>query len=977
MAQLAIRLFSHPQIELDSKPASVDTRKAVALLAYLALSGQSHSRESLAGLLWPEYDHASARAALRRTLSVLNKAAGEGHITAGRDTITLVRDSDLWVDVWEFRSRLSECAVHGHPATSVCPACTFALQSAVDLYRGDFMEGFSLRDSAVFDEWQFMEAENLRRELAGALERLSHCLSQAGQQGAAIDAARRWLAQDELREEAHRHLMLLYARSGQHGAALRQYRECVRVLDQELGVAPLDETTRLYQDILEHRIPPAQGTQLAPAAKEPEIHPHPAFSAAKHTPYPVGRAGQWAILQQALNNRLGQWIALQGEAGVGKTYLAEAFTNLARVSGSITASGRCYAGETDLAYSPFLDAIRSRLAQPGAMDVLREMPKAWLAEIAWLLPELMRMAPDIPARPPAEGPAAQSRFFESLRQLLLALLSGSQPGLLVLDDLHLADPAALEFLTYLVRRLKGQPLIVLGIWVNDGSAAVQQLHQLTAETARSAISTLLTLERLSSEEVAQLAVEIAGGADRLPTVILDRLQAEAEGLPYFVGEYLSAYLEGRLGDAAGDWAIPMGVRDLLHVRLADVDGASLQLLATAAVIGRSFDFNSLQEVSGRSEVETIDGLEGLVARGLIREEDPAQTGKPGGPVRYDFNHEKLRALVYEETSLARRRLLHRRVAEVLVNQARSPLAASQYASQIAFHYRMAGQDSKSAEYYAAAGEHARRLHANGDALAHFQAALALGHPDAAGLREKIGDLQTLKGDYAAALASYETTASQYCGECLPRLEHKLGNVHARRGAWEIAESHYASALEALDENQDPGLCSQIYGDRSQVAYQHGQTERAQEFAQRAVGLAENAGDWQALAQSYNLLGILARSAGQIDQAHANLTRSLEAADCIEAVGPRIAALNNLALLHSDMGEVEEAIRLGQSALDLCVEQGDRHHEAALRNHLADFHHELGQTQLALQQLEKAVAIFAEIGWEDGETRPEIWMLSEW
>ena len=125
------------------------------------------------------------------------------------------------------------------------------------------------------------------------------------------------------------------------------------------------------------------------------------------------------------------------------------------------------------------------------------------------------------------------------------------------------------------------------------------------------------------------------------------------------------------------------------------------------------------------------------------------------------------------------------------------------------------------------------------------------------------------------------------------------------------------------------------------------------------------------------MGILKRSAGKLEEARQHLLTSLAAARRIHNNGAQVAALNNLALVNSDLDDVNEAIRLTQDALELCIESGDRHQEAALRDHLADFYHAVGQADLAMEQLEKAVTIFSEVGVENGKSRPEIWKLSEW
>ena len=255
MSRTTISLLGTPRIEYNGVPVEVDTRKAIALAAYLAVTEQSHTRDALAGLLWPEYNRSRARAALRRTLSSLGKARAEGWLRADRESVGLDNDT-IWVDVSRFHDLLAECKVHGHPESEVCPACLPPLTEAVALYHDDFMAGFGLRDSVAFDDWQFFQTESLRKELAGALERLARGRGALGEWEAAIAHARRWLAMDILHEPAHRMLMALYAWSDQRAAALRQYRECVRVLDQELGVTPLEETTLLYRAIQENDLPP-------------------------------------------------------------------------------------------------------------------------------------------------------------------------------------------------------------------------------------------------------------------------------------------------------------------------------------------------------------------------------------------------------------------------------------------------------------------------------------------------------------------------------------------------------------------------------------------------------------------------------------------------------------------------------------------------------------------------------------------------
>src|SRR6266581_29950 len=256
MSDLALFLMGSPRIVRDGIVLNVDTRKATALIAYLAVTKRPQSRDALAALLWPEYDQAHARATLRRTLSTLNKALAGTWLHIDRETVAIDASAHMWLDVDEFYSHLEECKRHGHPATEVCSACLDPLARAVSLYRDDFLAGFGLRDSPNFDDWQFFQADTMRRDLSSALERLVRGHSILPDYTSAIAYARRWLALDRLHEPAYRYLMQLYSWSGQRATALHQYRECVQVLQKELGVAPLEPTTKLYQAIKENQLAP-------------------------------------------------------------------------------------------------------------------------------------------------------------------------------------------------------------------------------------------------------------------------------------------------------------------------------------------------------------------------------------------------------------------------------------------------------------------------------------------------------------------------------------------------------------------------------------------------------------------------------------------------------------------------------------------------------------------------------------------------
>jgi predicted ATPase/DNA-binding SARP family transcriptional activator len=974
---LHLYFLGPPRVERDSQPVILDTRKATALLAYLAVTGQRHSRDTLATLLYPATDQSRARAALRRTLSSLRTGIGESWLDLEREAVALPANPDLWCDVEHFQRLLLECDGHEHGKHEVCARCLPPLRAAVDVYQSDFLTGFSLRDSAAFDEWQFIETERLRRALVGALERLVRGLTVEGRLVEAIEQAQRLLVSDPLHEAAHRVLMLLYAWTGQAQNALRQYRECVRILSEELGVAPLPETTRVYEAIKEHRTPPPPKALRAVQRQDvdelaPAPQPSPPAPTAVGTLPLVGRKAELAALHQIHRSSHidGRLAALEGEPGIGKTRLAEEFIAQVWAAGGAVIAGRCYEGEAGLAYGVLVEALRAALAQSGLAQRLSTAADGWLAEAARLLPELAAGGV-LPSRPPLDQPGAQAHFFEGLCQVIQALAGPG--GVLFVDDAQWADSASLDVLAYLAHRLAGRPLLMLAAWRDEDSPALQRLRGLVRTAQRAGRGVSLSLSRLDRAAVAALTAGLP--ADNLA----ERLYRESEGLPLFVVEYLRAWHAGEAPVSGGYQ--PQGVRDLLHARLAAVDEAARQLLATAAVIGRSFDFETLRATSGRSEEETVECLERLVRLGLVQER--RGSGSAGSFGSYDFSHEQLRALVYAETGLARRRLLHRRAAEALQRSLRAPQNIGAGASLIGHHLQLAGHDYEAAAYFWQAGQHARALYANEEALAHFETALALGYRDAAALHEAIGDLSTLTGRYSAARIAYEQAAAviSASGEptaCrLPEIERKLALLHYRQGDWELAESHFQVAQETWPADDLAGL-AHVLADRSLNAHRQGKQRRAEALAMEALQQAERAQDAASVARAHNALGVLARRRGDLAAAAEHLAEGLALAEAQNDLAGRAAAANNLALVRQAEGDLAQAVELTQQALASCAALGDRHREAALHNNLADLLHAAGQPEAAMAELKQAVAIFAEIGATTGApAQPEIWKLVEW
>lgn len=253
MALLQLHWLGPPAIELDDRPLHLEMRKALALLAYLSLSPQYPTRDTLAALFWPEFDQRHALANLRRNLSSLAKQLPQGLLEADRESIGLKRVSWLEVDIDTFHQHISFPNRHSHPPSSMCSECVAHLEQAVAIYRGNFFQGFNLRDCPEFDQWQSLQQDRLRSEYAGALQQLSTYYQSERLWEKAIGYVQSWLSLDRLNETAQRTLIQLYRQTGQPSLALHQYEIWTDLLQNELGLAPDVEMLALYQTLLSTR----------------------------------------------------------------------------------------------------------------------------------------------------------------------------------------------------------------------------------------------------------------------------------------------------------------------------------------------------------------------------------------------------------------------------------------------------------------------------------------------------------------------------------------------------------------------------------------------------------------------------------------------------------------------------------------------------------------------------------------------------
>lgn len=324
MPSLRISLLGRPSFQLNDKPLlGLTAVKAQALLVYLAVTSRPHTRAALAGLLWPDVLETAAYNSLRGTLAHLRQAVGD-YIDATRQTIALATEHPIWLDVTQF---VRACSQLQSANANMEEREYQPLRADIHLYRGEFLSGFYVPTAELFEEWVVAERAYYGRLALDALTRLGTLALQRGAFAEGIEDVQAALLLDPLLEESHQLLMQLFAHNGQTTLALRQYEQCVRNLEEGLGVSPAAETVALFESIRTRTFalkePPARTLQGLAASPDSEAIQRPRHNLSHPATAFVGRTTELAKVAELLaapNQRL---VTIVAPGGMGKTRLAQ------------------------------------------------------------------------------------------------------------------------------------------------------------------------------------------------------------------------------------------------------------------------------------------------------------------------------------------------------------------------------------------------------------------------------------------------------------------------------------------------------------------------------------------------------------------------------------------------------------------------------------------------------------------------------
>ena len=701
-ARLEVRLLGAVEVILDGRRlGAFNSLRLQRFLALITVRPHLQHRSRLAFELWPDSSDRQARTNLRKLLHDFRHSLpdiGE-FVQVDNEIVQWLPNGPSEVDVLRFRAAIG----------------AGDLDLAARLYSGDLLP-------ASYDDWVMDERAKLRAEAYGVLVRLRDEAAERGDHQATIRHAQCIIDLEPTDEAAVRIQMEAHLALGDRSAALRSYHRYAEVLERDLALQPDDAIAAIYRQLRTstlHR-EELQDEDVAPVAEVPLM----------------GRDLELDQLNEAwiaARDGRAHLVLLSGEPGIGKSRLALELGRRVRAEGHVVASARAYEAAGRLPWGPVIDLLRSD-ALRSHIDTLGTV---WRAELARLLPELLEGSP-APAPSRGGNLAQRHRLFDAVSRAII----GNRPRLLIIDDLQWCDAETIEVIGFVICSGPTAPVLIVGTVRLEEIPEHHPLVGLIDALRRDKAVTTLPLDRLDKAATATLAARLRN-ADTIEPELAARLWTETEGNPLFVIEVLRAGVSSEGGQAA----LTPTMRAVLGARLGKLPNGARRLAEVAAVIGRPFSVGLLISATGMGEPVLVDHLDELWRRRIIRDQG----------FTYDFSHDKLRAVSLEMLSPARRRQLHRAVAEAIAIEFRHDLAA--VSPQLAAHYDQAGMVQPAIDAYRVAGARAVAVSALDEAVTIFRRALSLlaELPPSSGRDALELDIRIALGSPLVALEGYGST----------------------------------------------------------------------------------------------------------------------------------------------------------------------------------------------------------------------------
>ena len=645
MSSVNARLLGTPVVLKDEEPVAFPFRKAEALFYYLSVKKQS-TRDELVNLLWGEMDEEYAKKNLRHAMYKLRRAFDLDIIISPQKSMVMLNPNmNIHIDVDTFTND-----PQGDPA----------------LYKGEFLQGFYVKDGEQFEEWMLQNREHIRNLYIHRLyKKIEEGLNNP-EDSTIEQYSKLLIAEDPYDERAYRILMKIYGREGAYSKVISIYHRLLETLDKELGIAPDVETKALYDEIMASR-----GLHSSEKSVAEDFF--------------YGRRQELLKINHTykgfINGKMSRSLLVLGEAGVGKTKLKDNFLRVIKQDPVYLLESQCYQAEEEFFLKPWND-IFEKLGEIIKKEGI-EIPLLWKNIISYIFPIFGTDSNVANINPVERIDPLKYQVAEEAIIGVFKKVCSKKKLVLVFEDIQWMDQMSLSLLASILLRQQNKNIFMISTCRNVYG---ERVDKFIASMAKYEGLEKLEIGRFNLEEAEEFAKQALPTYDWTKDLIM-KIYEETEGNAFFMVEVLNTLKEkGSIGEISSQ------AQDIIKSRFLGLSEMGKRLVNMASLFFDKVSLEMLKALSEKEELEILDIMEELLGRYILKE-----SGEPD-QISYEFTHQKLREYVYMQQSMARRKVLHDRVGKLLEETLHHNHRDRFIYPRLIYHFRNGGNTLQTLKY---------------------------------------------------------------------------------------------------------------------------------------------------------------------------------------------------------------------------------------------------------------------------------------
>jgi len=617
MGKIFVKMLNIPSVYIDGEVVTFPFKKVEALFYYLLINGQA-TRDELVALLWPDADEETGRKNLRNAIYHIKKNFNEDVILSDKKAIVAINPNiEIETDIKNMIEGKSD--------------------AEIDVYEGEFLKGFFIKQSEEFDQWLDFTREHykgiyiakLNNKVAEALREVNVSLAEK--------LLKSLIGIDEFNEEAYRNLMQLYFDEGHYNKAIDLYNKLKYKLEEELGIMPEVKSIELFEKILESR-------NLGIS----EINENKEFF--------YGREKELILLKNWYNTfvkgKEAKAVVIIGEAGVGKSKLKDRFIKNVDKDKVYIIQTNCYQAEEKYALKPW-NNIFSSLSEL--------MPQSNIS-----LPEILKLQ------------AAEEAILKTLKTA-----AERKKIILIIEDIQWIDEVSLSLINTMMLHEYSKNIMIIFTCRNTFDKKIDESFSLLSRYDK---LDRLFLERFTEKEVEGL-VKASLPIKLITPELNEKIYMETEGIAFFLMEFINSIRDNKEINLMSS-----KMTDILKGRFLGITEEGKKVLNLAALFFDYISLDMLREISGKEELYLLEILEELQDKYILKEESY------GDKIVYKFTHQKLREFIYLQQSMARKKILHKKVALIMEKSLKNDALDIKIYSHLVYHFTNGGDKLSALKY---------------------------------------------------------------------------------------------------------------------------------------------------------------------------------------------------------------------------------------------------------------------------------------